>query len=196
MANFRFIATFVPQKWQGDTAIEPEGFERVVFDVTQTVLALEAETPGAIADIDEGGNDASDGIRHSWQAPRWVREWDGPFEVYIDEIDADETHRNSSAVDKLAAAKETTKINGPCLTDELRRKLLDAAVRARAAEICDEVRNGETDMELILRDGYPAMKDRSNSDLLEEYKLSHDACFLESEGLEANEFGDVLPIAV
>lgn len=74
------IATFTPQAWVRDTAMEvdPEG------DITWIVDPDEMEPGMEVSDSHE-----SDQLRSSRHAPAWVRDWSGPFYITV-EIDGEE----------------------------------------------------------------------------------------------------------
>ena len=69
------IAEFLPQAWIKDDAVEvdaegPRTWE--IGDLTKQqigLLHLDSET--------------RDNLRFHPNAPQWVRDWDGPFEIYV-----------------------------------------------------------------------------------------------------------------
>lgn len=73
------IAEFKPQAWIDDDAVEvdAEGDRTWEIDsLTQQqieALGLDSET--------------RDNLRFHPNAPQWVRDWDGPFEIYVYEGD-------------------------------------------------------------------------------------------------------------
>lgn len=80
----RFIATFTPQAWMNDHAIQvdPQGPRH--WDVTEQVMATpEAERSQLL----EADTDVSDSLRYLDNAPAWVRDWSGPFYVSVEEMD-------------------------------------------------------------------------------------------------------------
>ena len=72
----RVIARFVAQAWQNDYAIDcdPEG--DVEWDVTEHYDAMDALALARAIPAEE-----RDELQNTARAPRWVREWSGPFEV-------------------------------------------------------------------------------------------------------------------
>ncbi len=77
----RIIATFVPQVWVNDYAMEvdPEGED--TWDVTDEILAMPREKALALQDCDY----ESDALRELPSAPEWVRDWGGPFSVVVED---------------------------------------------------------------------------------------------------------------
>ncbi|TAL65788.1 MAG: hypothetical protein EPN79_11450 [Burkholderiaceae bacterium] len=73
------VATFVPQGWQNDHAIEVDPEGPTEFFVTHAVV--EARAKGGLEDASYGADD----LRHVTHAPPWIREWSGPFEIYFEE---------------------------------------------------------------------------------------------------------------
>lgn len=71
--------TFIPQVWVRDTAMEvnPEGEQSWIM----TMLEVEELTGHAgTEDLDEDPFQR-DELRFSREAPSWVKDWSGPFEV-------------------------------------------------------------------------------------------------------------------
>lgn len=77
----RVTARFHPQAWVNDYAIsvDPEGATE--WDVTHLVVAAGRDKAQMMGDDDY----ASDALREEHDAPRWVREWSGPFRVEVEE---------------------------------------------------------------------------------------------------------------
>lgn len=69
----RIMATFVPQVWVKDNAVNLEG-EEVDFDVTDTVAAMNEEERNALQD-DQYNTDAllPDNLKDSHNGPFYVR---------------------------------------------------------------------------------------------------------------------------
>lgn len=77
----RILARFVPQAWQNDYAVEVDPEGETTWDVTHQILCLSKDQAVRIEDAD----DSSDDYRLSTAAPKWVREWAGPFRVEIEQ---------------------------------------------------------------------------------------------------------------
>jgi hypothetical protein len=81
----RIKATFIPQAWVNDNAIEVDAEGDTVFDVTYLILAMGKDKALLIED----GRDSSDDLLRAETVPTWIREWQGPFRVEVkDEIEA------------------------------------------------------------------------------------------------------------
>lgn len=80
----QFRAKFHPQAWQNDYAIsvDPEG--ETEFDVTAEVLEL-LEAGREVPDADSY---ESDDLRNAAKAPKWVRDWSGPFYIEVRDLRA------------------------------------------------------------------------------------------------------------
>lgn len=76
----RFIATFTPQAWVNDYAmtVDPEG-------PTEWETVFDGLTDEQREEILYGGHDAFDLLKSDPDAPVWVRDWSGPFEIHIRE---------------------------------------------------------------------------------------------------------------
>lgn len=81
-AGPRILATITPQQWQNNYAVtvDPEG--QTSWDVTDEVVAMGREAALALKD----NSDASDDLARSPNAPKWIRNWSGPF--YVEVADA------------------------------------------------------------------------------------------------------------
>lgn len=79
-----YRAVFVPQAWVNDYAIDvdPEG------DTDWTVSAEYADDAACIVgDVeDESVLDDDDVLKSDPAAPEWVREWVGPFSIYVEKV--------------------------------------------------------------------------------------------------------------
>jgi hypothetical protein len=77
----RIIATFHPQRFQGDYSlgVQPKG--DADFDVTEHLVGLGEAAALAIRDFDN----SSDKLAALPQAPQWTRNWDGPFFVTVEQ---------------------------------------------------------------------------------------------------------------
>jgi hypothetical protein len=78
----RIIATFFPQAWQNDHAIDVDPEGETTFDVTDAVLAMGRERALQLLPT----NVESDTLKDSADAPDWIRTWRGPY--YIDAVDS------------------------------------------------------------------------------------------------------------
>lgn len=76
----RIKATFIPQAWVNDYAIEVDAEGDTVFDVTYLILAMGKEKALLIKD----GRDSSDDLLRAETTPAWIREWEGPFRVEVE----------------------------------------------------------------------------------------------------------------
>jgi hypothetical protein len=82
----RYTARFHPQTWVGDHAMQVEPQGDVEWDVTDAFNALpdeyREELRALLFDADEA-NDHMDLLKGDENAPQWVQDWAGPFEVYV-----------------------------------------------------------------------------------------------------------------
>jgi hypothetical protein len=83
-ASRTFVARFDPQAWVRDQAIDvdPEGEQ----EWTPTLDDMPADyRAGLIAEIDEHGQalDGDDWLKSDPAAPEWVREYHGPFSIWL-----------------------------------------------------------------------------------------------------------------
>lgn len=83
----KFIARFVPQAWLNDYAIEVDPMGDTVWDCTREFDSLSEEYRNyLICGMDSDGFevvDDSDCLKGDPDAPEWVREWQGPFTIYV-----------------------------------------------------------------------------------------------------------------
>lgn len=78
----RYIATFVPQQEINETCYEVDLPLPKTWDVTAFLATLsDADRAGALRT--GGGDYEADQLKDDPNAPTWVQEWDGPFEVYV-----------------------------------------------------------------------------------------------------------------
>jgi len=77
----RIIATFHPQAWINDYAVDVDPQGECSFDVTDFVVALSESVAPPIRDYD----DSSDDLASVPGAPEWVRTWTGPFYVTVEQ---------------------------------------------------------------------------------------------------------------
>jgi hypothetical protein len=83
----RFRARFVPQAWVRDNAIgvDPQG--PTSWDCTEFVESADREWRERTVAT---GHDIDDLLRSDPNAPRWIRDWSGPFETYVEVIHGDD----------------------------------------------------------------------------------------------------------
>ena len=80
----RYVVEFLPQRWVGDMAMEVEPEGPAEWCITRReVVELTGFEPSVLLDRDVAHATDRDNLRESRNAPRWVREWSGPFEVYL-----------------------------------------------------------------------------------------------------------------
>ncbi len=77
----RIIATFHPQAWINNYAVDVDPQGECSFDVTDVVVALRESVAPPIRDYD----DSSDDLASLPSAPEWVRNWPGPFYVTVEQ---------------------------------------------------------------------------------------------------------------
>jgi hypothetical protein len=81
----RIIATFHPQVWVNNYAVDVDPEGECDFDVTEHFVSLGEKAARAVRDYD----DSSDALAALPQAPEWVRNWTGPFFVTVEESSRD-----------------------------------------------------------------------------------------------------------
>ncbi|MEQ9223778.1 MAG: hypothetical protein RJQ08_11775 [Salinisphaeraceae bacterium] len=79
-AGPRVIAHFTPEAWINDHAVEVDCEGRREIDVTPEIEAMGLEAALALKDNDY----CSDALRTAADAPKWVRDWSGPFRVEVE----------------------------------------------------------------------------------------------------------------
>lgn len=104
----RIIAAFIPQSWIDDyaVAIDPQG--PATFDVTAEIVAMGRDAALKLRD----DTDPTDALRHAATCPQWIKDWNGPFiieveqaiEAYFDEDPPEpSTEANDVALMRAAA---------------------------------------------------------------------------------------------
>lgn len=73
------IATFVPQAWSNNYAVEVDPEGETSFDITPEVESMGKENALAIKD----NTNASDMFQYAAHAPAWVKQWSGPFYIRL-----------------------------------------------------------------------------------------------------------------
>lgn len=89
--NARYTARFVPQAWVRDNAIEVDTQGPTEWDCTDEFLALGDTYRAMLLDEMEVDGEALDGydcLKADPAAPEWIREWQGPFSLYVRKADA------------------------------------------------------------------------------------------------------------
>lgn len=80
----RLVATFTPQAWINDYAHTVDAEGPTEWDPT---AYLAEHAPHVIAELEAGEfstwNDREDLLKGDPNAPEWVREWSGPFEIDV-----------------------------------------------------------------------------------------------------------------
>jgi hypothetical protein len=76
----RFYATFHPQAWFNDWAVDADPEGPITWDVTDYLMQLSPEKRDAALEPDTYD---SDYLRLTPNAPQWVKEWQGPFYVSV-----------------------------------------------------------------------------------------------------------------
>ncbi len=78
-----FLATFRPEAWIKDEAVEVDAEGPTEWDCTDAV----DNDPSYFIDIMDiaYGVDRMDCLHDDPAAPQWVREWDGPFTITVSE---------------------------------------------------------------------------------------------------------------
>jgi hypothetical protein len=75
----RIIATFTPQAWTNDQAMEVDCEGPNTWDVTDQVHALGKDAALALRD----DSNETDAFRSAPTAPNWIRDWSGPFYIEV-----------------------------------------------------------------------------------------------------------------
>ncbi len=79
-----YLATFHPQVWVNDHAMSADPQGPTQWDATQFLKAIPASKRALLLEADTNDSDA---LREDPAAPKWIREWSGPFYVSVDEVD-------------------------------------------------------------------------------------------------------------
>jgi hypothetical protein len=77
----RYIATFTPKAWvrnNGLVEVDPEGPTQ--WNCTKELMLL---APQDRAQIVRDGHDRLDLLKDDPNAPEWIREWAGPFDIHV-----------------------------------------------------------------------------------------------------------------
>lgn len=82
----RYTATFTPQAWMRDYAVEVDAEGPTTWDATDAVNGLSEDyraTLLAEIEAEDRALDAHDALKDDPNAPEWVRDWRGPFDIHI-----------------------------------------------------------------------------------------------------------------
>ena len=77
----RIIATFDPQAWVNNYAVDVDPEGDCSFDVTAHFVGPGGEQARVVRDYDG----SSDDLARLAQAPDWIRTWPGPFYVTVEQ---------------------------------------------------------------------------------------------------------------
>lgn len=80
----RYTARFQPEAWVNDYAITVDALGPTEWDCSAFVEQADPKWREATL---IRGCDHDDILRLDPAAPEWVREWSGPFETYLEEIE-------------------------------------------------------------------------------------------------------------
>lgn len=77
----RIIARFTPQAWINDYAVDVDPEGETEWDVTAYILTMDREEVLSISDNEY----SSDHLKADPNAPRWIRDWHGPFYITVED---------------------------------------------------------------------------------------------------------------
>lgn len=77
----RVMARFHPQAWIRDDAVEVDPEGPITWDVTEEIRAMPRAKALALRD----SSDETDKLRDSRKAPKWIKNWGGPFYVSVED---------------------------------------------------------------------------------------------------------------
>ena len=75
------VATFCPQAWMNDNAVTVDDEGENTWDVTAHITAMPRKEALDMQDHDE----AAESLRDLPEAPEWIKNWDGPFNIKVTE---------------------------------------------------------------------------------------------------------------
>lgn len=90
--TYTYTARFIPQAWIGDIAVEIDASGPIRWDCTEAFTKLDLDySDRLIAELDDSHIagwdddvlDVDDRMKDDPNAPEWVREHRGPFDIYI-----------------------------------------------------------------------------------------------------------------
>lgn len=73
------IATFVPQAWINNQAVDADPEGDTSFDITPEIESIGKENALAITD----NSHSSDVFQYAAHAPDWIKHWSGPFYIRV-----------------------------------------------------------------------------------------------------------------
>lgn len=73
------FATFVPQAWIGNNAVDVDAEGETSFDITPEIESMGKENALAIKD----NSNSSDVFQYAAHAPKWIKQWSGPFYIRL-----------------------------------------------------------------------------------------------------------------
>ncbi len=153
----RFLATFTPQAWQNDYAIDVDAEGPTTWDATGFIRdpANKINEGDVLEGIKDEGSwlDKDDVLKSDTNAPEWVREWSGPFTIMVEGEDGEpltqeQRERVASAVgygmDDEAIREALDRVDGTPSVADAQRVLgekVGAFTKAggRGVELADEI---------------------------------------------------------
>ena len=78
----RYIATFTPQAWVNDYAIDVDPEGPTEWDCTEEIENMHEEPRNELL---RTGHDIDDWLKGDPKAPEWIFHWQGPFEIHVRE---------------------------------------------------------------------------------------------------------------
>lgn len=99
LVRTRFQARFNPQAWVNDYAIDVDPQGPTTWDATDAVASMPAEYRDQLVSEIEADDpfgwgealDSWDWLHDDPNAPQWVRDWNGPFSIWVSVPEPDET---------------------------------------------------------------------------------------------------------
>lgn len=73
------LATFIPQAWVSNQAVDVDIEDENTFDITPEVESMGKENALAIKD----NSNSSDVFQYAAHAPKWIKQWSGPFYIRL-----------------------------------------------------------------------------------------------------------------
>ncbi|MBI6883052.1 hypothetical protein [Pseudomonas putida] len=74
------IATFFPQAWQSNYAVDVDPEGDCSFDITPEVESMGKDNALSIKD----NSNSSDVFIYAAHAPKWIKDWNGPFYIRVE----------------------------------------------------------------------------------------------------------------
>lgn len=82
------IATFVPQAWINNVAVPVDAEGETSFDITPEIDSMGKENALSIKD----NSNSSDVFQYAAHAPKWIKQWRGPFIIRVSDSVAEHFH--------------------------------------------------------------------------------------------------------